>query len=322
MSIYFPDGKGGKKLVGTDSGGGASYAEATTVASGLMSATDKAKLDSLNNYTLPTASENVKGGVKVGTGFAMDGDTIIPTFYKRFGTPPDNIRFLVDTTDGREINISGFNGGIGGYIYANGDANKEGGIIHLNGGTGNSNGGVIEMRGRGTGTGGTIYMTGSTGGTIDLSPNGSIKGNVVFTGTPTFLNGANGLTLPTASETVKGGVKIGTGLYMDGDTLNVAFPSSDSSSDSSSYDSGAVLEAGDGIEIDSGRVAVKTGDGLWFGLMGSEGSDGFIRVKLGDGLTFDNSEAVAINYVSSSKVYIPDTDFNAIMSNFATVSAS
>ena len=31
---------------------------------------------------------------------------------------------------------------------------------------------------------------------------------------------------------------------------------------------------------------------------------------------------VAINYVSSSKVYIPDTDFNAIMSNFATVSAS
>ena len=35
--------------------GGASYALATPVSSGLMSATDKAKLDTLTNYTLPTA---------------------------------------------------------------------------------------------------------------------------------------------------------------------------------------------------------------------------------------------------------------------------
>lgn len=36
----------------------------------------KNKLDGLSNYTLPTASSTVKGGVKVGDGLAMDGDTL------------------------------------------------------------------------------------------------------------------------------------------------------------------------------------------------------------------------------------------------------
>ena len=58
------------------SGGGASYADATTVSSGLMSAADKAKLDGLTNYTLPTASASTKGGVKIGDGLQMDGDTL------------------------------------------------------------------------------------------------------------------------------------------------------------------------------------------------------------------------------------------------------
>ena len=43
---------------------------ATTSKDGLMSAADKTKLDGLSNYTLPTASTTVKGGVKV------DGTTI------------------------------------------------------------------------------------------------------------------------------------------------------------------------------------------------------------------------------------------------------
>lgn len=56
--------------------GGASYAEATSVASGLMSASDKIKLDEIENYSLPTASGSVKGGVIVGEGLAMNGDTL------------------------------------------------------------------------------------------------------------------------------------------------------------------------------------------------------------------------------------------------------
>ena len=46
--------------------------EASTVASGLMSTTDKRKLDELSNYTLPTASADTLGGIKVGSGLAIN----------------------------------------------------------------------------------------------------------------------------------------------------------------------------------------------------------------------------------------------------------
>lgn len=59
---------------------GETYSDATTVASGLMSASDKTKLNGIatnaNNYTLPTASTSTKGGVIIGGGLSMDGDTL------------------------------------------------------------------------------------------------------------------------------------------------------------------------------------------------------------------------------------------------------
>lgn len=78
--------------------GGASYAEATTVSSGLMSAADKVKLDNLTNYTLPTASETLKGGVKIGSGLSMDGDTLSVTIQSGSagGTVLDTVPSTVD----------------------------------------------------------------------------------------------------------------------------------------------------------------------------------------------------------------------------------
>ena len=73
------------------------YDIATTTNAGLMSASDKAKLNNLAsitsaganitisggtisaagfNYTLPTANATQKGGVKIGDGLAMDGETL------------------------------------------------------------------------------------------------------------------------------------------------------------------------------------------------------------------------------------------------------
>jgi 2-keto-3-deoxy-6-phosphogluconate aldolase len=60
------------------------YSAATTSAAGLMSATDKAKLDGIaekaNNYTLPAASSSTLGGVKVGSNIsvASDGTISVP----------------------------------------------------------------------------------------------------------------------------------------------------------------------------------------------------------------------------------------------------
>ena len=56
------------------------YELATTTSNGLMSATDKTKLDGIaanaNNYTLPTASSTTKGGIKVGTTLSISGEVL------------------------------------------------------------------------------------------------------------------------------------------------------------------------------------------------------------------------------------------------------
>ena len=56
------------------------YGLATTTSNGLMSATDKTKLNGIaenaNNYTLPTASSETKGGIKVGTTLSISGEVL------------------------------------------------------------------------------------------------------------------------------------------------------------------------------------------------------------------------------------------------------
>ena len=56
------------------------YELATTTSNGLMSATDKKKLDGIaenaNNYTLPTASSSTKGGIKVGATLSISGEVL------------------------------------------------------------------------------------------------------------------------------------------------------------------------------------------------------------------------------------------------------
>lgn len=59
---------------------GTSYSEATASAAGLMSASDKAKLDGVafgaNAYTLPAATSSALGGVKVGSNITNSSGTI------------------------------------------------------------------------------------------------------------------------------------------------------------------------------------------------------------------------------------------------------
>jgi len=66
---------------GAVSMGGTTYSNATTSAAGLMSSSDKTKLDgvatSANNYVLPTASSSALGGIKIGTGLSIDGSGVV-----------------------------------------------------------------------------------------------------------------------------------------------------------------------------------------------------------------------------------------------------
>ena len=125
-------------------GSNTTYSKATASSDGLMSKEDFSKLAGIaanaNNYSLPTASATVKGGIKVGTNLSIDTN------------------------------------------------------------------GVLNAKD-------TTYSAATT------SANGLMTKEMV-----TKLNGiatnANNYSLPTASTTVKGGVKIGSGLVMTGEVLS------------------------------------------------------------------------------------------------------
>lgn len=53
------------------------YENATIEASGLMSSEDKSKLDGLNNYSLPIASAETLGGIKIGENLSIDENGVV-----------------------------------------------------------------------------------------------------------------------------------------------------------------------------------------------------------------------------------------------------
>ena len=121
---------------------------------------------------------------------------------------------------------------------------------------------------------------------------GSAANIQVFTGATNLIGGASGLvpaplagdqdkflsaggswvtianeeyTLPTASNTVKGGVKVGSGLQMDGDTLNVTLTAgSDYTLPTASTTTKGGVKIGNGVSLngDSLNVKLATASGL------------------------------------------------------------
>ena len=73
---YTPSATNGQ--IASSTGTGATLPVASSTAAGLLSASDKVKLDGIaanaNDYTLPTASASVLGGVKVGSGLSIAAD--------------------------------------------------------------------------------------------------------------------------------------------------------------------------------------------------------------------------------------------------------
>lgn len=64
-------------LKGFSSGNSIVIRSATTTTNGVMSAADKVKLDSLSNYTLPTADSTTLGGIKIGSGLNIDSNGVV-----------------------------------------------------------------------------------------------------------------------------------------------------------------------------------------------------------------------------------------------------
>ena len=78
------------------------YSAATTSASGLMSSTDKSKLDGIaanaNNYSLPTAAAGTLGGVKVGSNLSIDSSGVLSGSYSNATTSAAGLMSASDKT--------------------------------------------------------------------------------------------------------------------------------------------------------------------------------------------------------------------------------
>lgn len=204
---------------------------ATSSRNGMMSSSDKSKLDGIatgaNNYSLPTASSGTKGGVKVGNNLSMQGDTMNAkdTTYSDASTSSSG---LMSAADKRKLNGIADGATAGSYTLPTASTTVKGGIkvgtgLSMNGDTLN-----CTVSGGGGSTGGSSYTlpvaTNSQLGGVKVGSGLAITRDGVLSCTVSGGSGSGGgssYTLPTASSSTKGGIKVGSGLKMDGETLNV-----------------------------------------------------------------------------------------------------
>jgi len=175
------------------------YSDATQSVAGLMSTSDKTKLDGIdtnaNNYSLPTASSSVLGGIKIGTNLSIDGSGVVTPSYPDATT---TVAGLMSTSD--KTKLDGIDTNANNYSLPTASASVLGGIkigtnlsIDVNG--------VVDSTD-------TTYVDATT----------TVAG-LMSTSDKTKLDGidtnANNYSLPTASGATLGGIKVGTDLTID-----------------------------------------------------------------------------------------------------------
>jgi hypothetical protein len=189
------------------------YSVATTSADGLLSSTDKSKLDgiavSANNYALPIAATNSLGGIKVGANLTINNSTGVldatdtDTTYSAATTSADGLMSSTDKTklDGIATNANN-------YALPIATANDLGGFKVGTNLTINSTTGVLDA----TDTD-TTYSVATTSADGLMSSSDKTKLDSVATS-------ANNYSLPTASSSVLGGIKVGANLTITNGVLD------------------------------------------------------------------------------------------------------
>ena len=203
------------------------YSDATTSASGLMSASDKAKLNGItanaNNYTLPTANATQKGGVKIGSGISVSSGKIsVPTV-------TSSTNGLMSSTDKKKLDSLASITSAGDGITISGGIISAGGTYTLPTANATQKGGVKIGSGISVSSGkiSVPTVTSSTNGLMSSTDKKKLDSLASITSAGDGITISGGIisaggtyTLPTANATQKGGVKIGDGLSMNGDTLS------------------------------------------------------------------------------------------------------
>lgn len=168
------------------------FYNASTTTPGIMSAADKLKLDNIaekaNNYSLPTASDSVLGGVKVGSNLTISNG-VLSGDYKTATTSADG---LLSKTDKANLDAS-----------------------------------VKSVTPKQLADNVTLTTTNNAGGTSTVGLGSATQklAGVMTAADKAKLDGiaenANNYTLPAATSSTLGGIKVGDSLSIDNGILSV-----------------------------------------------------------------------------------------------------
>ena len=196
------------------------YSAATTSAAGLMSASDKTKLDGItagaNKYSLPTASSSTLGGIKVGSNLSINNGVLSATNTTYNAATTENAG-LMSASD--KSKLDGIASGANAYSLPTATSSVLGGVkvgsnINLSSGTISlTKANVTAALGYTPPTTNTTYNAASTTAAGLMSAEDKVKLNGIATG-------ANAYSLPTASASTLGGVKVGTNLSISNGVLS------------------------------------------------------------------------------------------------------
>ena len=211
-------------------------------------------------YQLPTASSTTKGGIKVsGGGLTMDGETIKHSNSVTAVTAQPSTATAA-SANGGNIVVRDIKYDAQGHVTGHTDRTI---TLSQTTYTLSGLGGVGSITATGTApltlnaskSGTTVTLTGSvSAATTSAAGLMSAADKTKLDG---IAAGANNYTytLPTASSTTKGGVKVGTTLAISSDVLNLASVTTSATTSTAAPAHGATFTAIDGITTDSyGRV--------------------------------------------------------------------
>ncbi|OUU46736.1 MAG: hypothetical protein CBC12_10745 [Candidatus Puniceispirillum sp. TMED52] len=189
------------------------YSVVTTSVDGLMSSTDKSKLDGIatnaNNYALPIATANDLGGFKVGTNLTINSTTGVldaTDTNTTYSVVTTSAHGLMSSTD--KTKLDGVAANANNYSLPIATVNALGGFKVGTNLTINSTTGVLDA----TDTN-TTYSVATTSADGLMSSSDKTKLDSVATS-------ANNYSLPTASSSVLGGVKVGANLSITNGVLD------------------------------------------------------------------------------------------------------
>jgi len=207
----------------------ATYSTATTTEAGLISSTDQAKLngieDNANAYTLPVATDTTLGGVKQGTNITIANDGTISAQQKVY-TAGTNVQIssgdVISATDTTYSNASQTDAG----LMSASDKTKLDGIENnannytLPAASANAIGGVKQGTNVTIANDGTISATDTTYSVATTSADG-LMSSTDKSKLDNIEANANNYSLPIATTAVLGGVKQGNNITIDADgTIN------------------------------------------------------------------------------------------------------